>query len=158
MAMWRHSSQPVKEKRDDMTAPTQKYISVLVVDQAIDNKGILANIAFVLGLTAGRELSEDTFGPNVVDGDGTEHLYLTRIGHIVRKAGQSKIRGLRESLVGRPDVLSVDYTEDAAPSDYDEYSRNLGKHSGEKVTYRALYIYGPEEVVGSLTKNLSRLS
>lgn len=136
----------------------QKFISVLIVDQALESKGIVANVAFVLGLTAGRGLPEETFGSGVVDGDGTSHRYLTRIGHIVRKAGQNKLRSIRQELNDKPDVLLVDYTEDAAPADYNEYTETLAKHSGEEIKYRALHVYGPEDVVGPLTRNLSRLT
>ncbi|MDQ5825331.1 MAG: DUF2000 family protein [Chloroflexota bacterium] len=136
----------------------QKFISVLIVDQAIESKGIVANVAFVLGLTAGRGLPEETFGHDVVDGDGTTHRYLTRIGHIVRKAGQNKLRSIRQELDDKPDVLLVDYTEDAAPADHNEYTQTLAKHSGEEIKYRALHVYGPEDVVGPLTRNLSRLT
>jgi len=79
-------------------------ISVLIVDKGIDSKGVIANTAFVLGLTAGREISADTFGEDVVDGDGMKHKYLTRIGHLVRKAGQNKIRTLREEFANRDDI------------------------------------------------------
>lgn len=136
----------------------EKFSSVLIVDKAIESKGLLANVALVIGLTAGRELPQETFGTDVVDGEGIFHQYLTRIGHVVRKAGQSKLRNLREVLAQDPRVLVVDYTEDAAPVDYDEYSKNLSKHSGSEIEYRALYVYGPEEKIGPLTKNLSRLS
>ncbi len=136
----------------------QRFISVLVVDQSLDNKGVIANVGLVLGLTAGRELPKETFGGDVTDGDGVSHLYLTRIGHTVRKAGQSKIRNLREALAAQSGVLLVDYTEDAAPADYEEYTRTIASHSGEDLKYRALYVYGPEEIVGPLTKNLSRLT
>ena len=136
----------------------QKFISVLIVDQAIDSKGVVANVAFVLGLTAGRGLPHETFGPDVTDGDGATHRYLTRIGHIVRKAGQNKLRSLRQALAGNPDVLLVDYTEDAAPADYGEYAETLAKHSGEELKYRALHVYGPEEIIAPLTRNLSRLT
>lgn len=136
----------------------QKFISVLIVDQAIDSKGVVANVAFVLGLTAGRGLPAETFGPDVVDGDGVTHQHLTRIGHIVRKAGQTKLRSLRQELGGKPGVLLVDYTEDAAPADYAEYAETLAKHSGEELKYRALHVYGPEDIIGPLTRTLSRLS
>jgi hypothetical protein len=136
----------------------QKFISVLIVDQTLDSKGIVANVAFVLGLTAGRGLPAETFGPDVIDGDGMTHPYLTRIGHIVRKAGQNKLRSLRQELGGKPGVLLVDYTEDAAPADYEEYARTLAEHSGEEIKYRALHVYGPEDIVGPLTRNLSRLT
>jgi hypothetical protein len=134
-----------------------KFVSVLVVDQAIEAKGVLANAACVLGLTAGRELAQETFGPDIVDGDGATHRYLTRIGHFVRKAGQNKMRNLRKEFEKDPRVLVIDYTEDAAPADYDTYSRDLSQHSGEQIKYRALYVYGPEDIVVPLTKNLSRL-
>jgi hypothetical protein len=136
----------------------QKFISVLIVDQGIDSKGVVANAAFVLGLTAGRDLPQETFGPDVADGDGVTHRYLTRVGHVVRKAGQSKLKSLRQALAGNPDVLLVDYTEDAAPADYEEYAEALAKHSGEELKYRALHVYGPEELIAPLTKNLSRLA
>lgn len=135
----------------------QKFISVLIVDQAIDSRGVVANAAFVLGLTAGRDLPQETFGPDVADGDGATHRYLTRMGHVVRKAGQRKLKSLRQALAGNPDVLLVDYTEDAAPADYEEYAETLAKHSGEELKYRALHVYGPEEIIAPLTKNLSRL-
>lgn len=136
----------------------QKFLSVLIVDQSIESKGIVANVAFVLGLTAGRDLPADTFGTDVVDGEGKAHRYLTQIGHMVRKAGQSKLKSLRETLAANPQVLLVDYTEDAAPADYSEYASALGGHCGDAIKYRALHVYGPEEIVGPLTKNLSKLS
>lgn len=136
----------------------EEYLSVLIVDQSAEDKGILTNAGFVLGLTAGRELPEDTFDRDVVDGDGSTHKYLTRIGHFVRKAGQSKMRELRAKLIAEKDVKVVDYTEDAAPADYEEYARNLAGHKGDQISYRALYVYGPKDIVLPLTKNLSRLS
>jgi hypothetical protein len=133
-------------------------VSVLVVDKSMDHDGLLTNAAFVLGLTAGRQLPYCTFGENVFDGDGQTHTYLTRIAHIVRKAGQNKIRTLRQKLADQPNVVVIDYTEDAATTDYGEYARSLSDRSGEEIQYRALYIYGPEEIVTPLTKNLSWLS
>jgi hypothetical protein len=135
----------------------RRFVSVLIVNQAIESKGILANVALVLGLTAGRELPQSTFGSDVLDGEGAIHRYLTNIGHVVRKAGHNKMRTIRTALVKSPDVLLVHYTEDAAPVDYNSYSRSLVGHSGEDIKYRAIYIYGPGESVMPLTKNLSRL-
>lgn len=133
------------------------HVSVLVVDKNLKTPGVLANTAFVLGLTAGRALPEATFGPPVVDGDGAEHTYLTNVAHFVREAGQSKLRTLRAAFSEMPEVHLVDYTEDAAPSDYATYQRDLAQHAGEQIVYRALHVYGPEEQVLPLTKNLSRL-
>jgi hypothetical protein len=135
----------------------EKLASVLIVDQQLDQKGIIANAAFVLGLTAGREMARDSFGTDVVDKDGTLHRYLTKIGHFVRKAGQSKIRTIRETLASHLSVSMVDYPEDAAPSDYKEYTNNLGTRSTGEIKYRALHVIGPESIVAPLTKNLSRL-
>jgi|GEM_PF-1926629 len=134
------------------------HISVLIVDQSIDDKGILANASFVLGLTAGRELPQDTFSYDVKDGEGSIHRYLTQIGHFVRKAGQSKIRELRRKSLETEGTITVDYTDDAAPANYEEYAKNLGSHKGEEIKYRALYIYGPRDIILPLTKNLSRLT
>lgn len=131
--------------------------SVLIVDRAVVERGVLANVAFVLGLTVGRCLPATAFGPDVVDGDGDLHIYLTCIGHIVRKAGQSKIRRLRAELAGLSDVQLVDYPEDAGPADYSAYSRGLGARRGEEIQYRAIHVYGPSEQVDPRTKNLSRL-
>jgi hypothetical protein len=135
----------------------EAYSSVLIIDQSIENKGVATNAGFVLGLTAGRELPETTFGHEAVDGDGLPHEYLTKIGHFVRKAGQSKMQELRNKFLAEPMVKVIDYTEDAAPADYEEYARNLASHKGKEIIYRALYVYGPQSIVLPLTKNLSRL-
>lgn len=134
------------------------YVSVLIMDKGIKDNGILSNAALVMGLTAGRRLPDHTFGYDVVDGDGFIHTYLTNIGHIVRKAGQRKMRSLRELFVKEPDIIVVDYTEDAATVHYSEYEHNLSKHSGEDIQYRGIYVYGPKEKIIPYTKNLSRLS
>jgi len=138
-------------------ASMEDFVSVLVVDQNLIHLGILANAALVLGLTAGRELPESTFGHDVVDGEGSTHKYLTKIGHMVRKAGQSKIKTLRDTLGEEADVRIIDYTDDAAPADYEEYARNIGSHTKEQLNYRAIHIFGPHAKVNPLTKNLSRL-
>jgi Protein of unknown function (DUF2000) len=131
--------------------------SVLIIAKGVDHKGILANCSFVLGLSAGRLLPTETFGPDVIDGDGTNHKFLTTISHYVREAGQSKLRALRSEFIQNPDVMVVDYTEDAAPVDYAAYAKSLGTHKGEEITYRALYVYGPAEYITAKTKNLSML-
>ena len=136
---------------------SKKLVSILIVDQSVDGVGIIANAAFVLGLTAGKLMPDETFGTDTVDGDGSAHRFLTNIGHYVRKAGQSKLRTLRNTFANTPGVGLIDYPEDASPADYSVYAENLLSHSGEQITYRAIHIYGPEEVIVPLTKNLSRL-
>ncbi len=133
-----------------------KNISVLIVNEKLDHKGIISNTSFVLGLTAGRELAQETFGSDVVDGDTSTHKYLTNIGHFVRKAGQNKIRTLRKEFLDQ-NILVVDYTDDAAPSDYAAYQSAIKNHKGEEIIYRAIWVYGPEEIVTPKTKNLSSL-
>ncbi len=137
---------------------TEEFVSVLIVDQVREDKGIIANASFVLGLTAGRMLSDSTFGHDMVDGEGSHHAYLTNIGHMVRKAGQNKMRELRKKFFEAGIVKVIDYTEDAAPADYATYASALASHKGEEITYRALYVYGPATLIIPLTKNLSRLS
>ena len=132
-------------------------ISVLIVNQSVEAAGILTNAAFVLGLTAGRKLPDDSFGPEVVDGDGAPHAFLTRIGHYVRKASAGKLKTLRDTFAAMETVIVVDYTEDAAPADYTAYADALLSHKGDEIVYRAIHVYGPAELVAPLTKNLSRL-
>ena len=132
-------------------------VSVLIVNKSIGEPGIIGNAAFVLGLTAGRRLPEETFGPAVVDGDGRSHEALTSIGHIVRKASATKLRTLWETFSGDPDVSVVDYTEAAAPADYGAYTAALGATTSEEITFRAIHVYGPGEKITPLTKNLSSL-
>jgi len=134
-----------------------EHLSVLIVNEKIPEAGVIANTAFVLGLTAGRNMPDESFGGEVADGDGKTHTYLTRIGHYVRKASPSKLHALRDTFAGMPEVKLVDYTEDAAPADYEAYTAALGGHKGEEISYRAIHVYGPAEVVTPLTKNLSRL-
>lgn len=132
-------------------------ISVIILNKQIDKTGIIANASFVLGLTAGREIGDETFGSDVTDGDKKTHKYLTKIGHFVRKAGQSKLRSLRNEFAEHSDVLLIDYTEDADPSDYREYQKQIKEHSGEEIIYRAIHLYGPKEKIIPKTKNLSAL-
>lgn len=132
-------------------------VSVLIVNQSLPEVGILVNAAFVVGLTAGRLLPDDSFGPDTVDGDGNTHLYLTRVGHYVRKATATKLRALRKTFTEIDNVRLVDYTEDAAPADYEAYTSALSSHREEEINYRAIHVYGPADVVIPLTKNLSRL-
>lgn len=131
--------------------------SVVVVNEKLD-RGQQANVAFVLGLTVGRLLPEETFGGDVMDGDGATHRYLTRIGHTVRKANPNKLATLRNAFATTPEVVVVDYTKDAVPPVYEEYEAGLRSHSGDAIVYYGIAVYGPEELVISKTKNLSILS
>lgn len=131
-------------------------VSLLILNKSFDEKGLLANVGFVLGLSAGRELPAETFGSEVVDGDGKNHKALTNIGHYVRKAGGEKLANLRNTFADMSNVLVIDYTEDAAPADYNEYAKTLGKHKGNQIVYRAVYVYGPADKIIPLTKSLSR--
>jgi len=135
----------------------ERMVSVVIVDQALEHKGILANAAFVIGLSAGRELPGETFGLDVTDADGKNHRYLTNIAHFIRKAGQAKIRTLREEFAADERTTVFDYSEDAAPSDYSEYAKSIASRKSNDISYRAIHIYGPESVVAPRTKNLSRL-
>ena len=103
-------------------------------------------------------MPDETFGQEVTDGDGNKHAFLTRIPHIVREAGENKIRELRKKFATNPEVMIVDYTEDAAPSSYEKYAEALSSHSGDGISYRMVCAYGPEEFLAPLVKNLSPLS
>ena len=136
---------------------TTDIASVLIFDKNLKDLGVVANTGFVLGLTAGRLMADETFGPDVVDGDGALHTFLTCTGHIVRKAGQSKLRTLRSEFAAEDGVTVIDYTEDAAPSSYAAYQEALGSHRGEEIIYRAIHVFGPFELIAPRTKNLSKL-
>lgn len=131
-------------------------VSVLIVSEGIDHKGIIANASFVVGLTAGKLIAPETFSGDVVDGDGSKHTYLTNIAHMVRRAGQNKMRTLRKDFMDAGCVV-VDYTDAAAPSDYATYEKTIAELKGEQITYRAFWVYGDEEIVVPKTKNLSSL-
>jgi len=131
-------------------------ISVVVVNEKLD-RGLQANAVFVLGLTMGRLMGDATFGKDVVDGDGRQHSFLTCIGHTVRMASPTKVATLRNQLAEHPEVILVDYTEDAGPPVYELYELALKSHAGDAIIYRAFAAYGPEEVVYGRTKNLSLL-
>jgi len=132
-------------------------ISLLIVNKSIAEPGIIVNAAFVLGLTVGRQLPDETFGPAVIDGAGNRHESLTSIGHIVRKATSTKLRTLWGTFSADPEVLIVDYTEAAAPADYAAYAAALGSSAGDEISFRAIHVYGPEDKIVPLTKNLSSL-
>ncbi|MGZ4753429.1 MAG: DUF2000 domain-containing protein [Acidimicrobiia bacterium] len=130
--------------------------SVLILNGKIPEVGVIANTAFVLGLTVGRLIPDTTFGPNVLDGDGRTHLSLTQIGHTVRVANPTKLARLAETLKGEAGLTVVDYTEDAAPADYAQYTATLGVRQGEDIVYRAVHVFGPADLVDKYTRNLSR--
>jgi len=75
----------------------------------------------------------------------------------VRKATGAKLRTLWTEFSADPDVSLVDYTEAAAPADYGAYTAALGSTAGDEITFRAIHVYGPEEKIVPLTKNLSSL-
>ncbi len=132
-------------------------VSLLIVNKSIAEPGIIVNAAFVLGLTVGRHLPDETFGRAVIDGDGGRHESLTSIGHIVRKATSAKLRTLWNTFSADPDVSVVDYTEAAAPADYSAYTMALESIAGDEISFRAIHVYGPDEKIVPLTKNLSSL-
>jgi hypothetical protein len=135
----------------------KKMIGVLLVNQSLAGAGVEHNAALVLGLTAGRLMPADCFGGDVFDGDAVKHTFLTRTPHFVRKCGAGKLRALRQQFAQHPELIVVDYTEAAAPSSYDAYEAALASQKGEQVEYRAVFAFGPEDVLAPLTKNLSRL-
>jgi hypothetical protein len=61
------------------------WLSVLVVDESIVDLGILTNAAFVMGLSMGRHLPPETFGPDVKDANGVEYAALTAFPHHIRQ-------------------------------------------------------------------------
>ena len=131
------------------------YVSVLIVDKSEIAIGLMINVGFVLGLSASKLMPPDTFGTDAVDGDGVMHPALTCIGHIVREAGQNKLRTLRSEFSNSDGVYVTDYTAAAMPSSYDQYTDTLRQQSGEAIKYIAIHVYGPEEIVVPKTKNLS---
>lgn len=90
-------------------------ISVLIVNEKLEAAGIITNAAFVLGLTAGKFMPDESYGHDVIDGDGKKHLFLTKIGHYVRKATNTKIKTIRDAVSENTQIKITDYTEDAAP-------------------------------------------
>jgi hypothetical protein len=131
--------------------------SVLIINQGLAEPGTVANVAFVVGLTAGRLLPPHTFGGDVADADGRLHRHLTRLPHFVRRAGESKLRALHAAFSAMPEVVVVDYSDDARTSEYEKYAAALATRRTEAVVYRALHVFGPSHLLLPLTKNLSRL-
>jgi hypothetical protein len=132
-------------------------VSVIIVNKSIRDLGVIANAAFVIGLTAGRLLPDETFGSDVTDGSGSRHLHLTRIGHVVRKAGAQKLRRVRDELAAADRVTVVGYPEQAAPADYALYAEALEHAPADEINYRAIHAWGPRAVIEPVTSNLSRL-
>jgi hypothetical protein len=140
---------------------TEDWLSVLVVDESIVDLGILANAAFVMGLTMGRHLPLDTFGPDVKDANGVEYAALTALPHHVRKASKGQLRTLHTRAIAAKKenihVLVVAYPLQAATSSYLQYTADMALSPTQEMQYRAVHVAGPNEVVRTWTKNLSRL-
>ncbi len=132
------------------------FCSVIIVDKAEEHHGLLANISFVLGLSASKYMPPETFREDAIDGDGAVHRGLTCIAHHVRQAGQNKLRTLRKHFTEIDSVEVTDYTRAALPSSYDEYTKTLKNQSGDEIEYLGIHLFGPEEAIVPKTKNLSR--
>ena len=143
-----------------MSITTKAMISVLIMAQDFKQQGKigeLVNAAFVAGKSFGKRSPDESFGETVIDGNGSEHAALTNMAHFVRKAGQSKLRTLRNEFAAMEGVEVIDYPEAASPSTYEDYVNVLQTQSGDEITYRAVHVFGPTEVVVPRTKSLSRL-
>jgi hypothetical protein len=148
---------PIPPRVSIMIKHNARLIGVLLVDQSITSAGIEQNLGLVLGLSAGRKMLCEHFGPDVSDADGRTHPQLTNSPHFVRKCSANKLRELRDVFASHPELIVVDYTEAAATSDYAAYAKALSEQAGDQVVYRAVFAFGPEQLLTPLTKNLSRL-
>lgn len=140
-----------------MIAQNSRLIGVLLIDHSITSAGLEQNLGLVMGLSAGRKMLFENFGPDVCDADGRTHPQLTNSPHFVRKCSANKLRELRDCFASHPELIVVDYTEAAATSDYAAYAAALSEQAGDQVVYRAVFAFGPEHLLTPLTKNLSRL-
>lgn len=131
---------------------------VMILDEALP-LGILANTAGILGITLGRHLPE-TIGPDVCDKSGREHLGIIAIPVPILKAGQERIRAIRQRLYQPEfaDVVTVDFSNVAQSCNvYDEYQAHAAATEENDFSYFGLGLCGPKKLINQLSGNLPLL-
>ena len=130
----------------------------MVIDETLP-AGMIANTAGIMGITLGKHMPE-TVGPDVTDQSGKTHLGIIEFPVPILRAGQEKIREIREKLY-QPEfdsLTAVDFSVVAQScKTYDEFIGKAAATEERKLCYLGVGICGNKKLVNRLTGSLPLL-
>jgi hypothetical protein len=131
---------------------------VFVIDHSLP-VGLIANTAAVLSLSLGR-LNPQLVGPDLQNKDGETHAGITTIVMPVLKGDQDVIYSIckKAKSLAHSGLQVFDVT-DAAQStkNYTDYANKLSTKASEELRFLGVCLYGPTDLVKSLTGSLPLL-
>jgi len=131
---------------------------VFVIDHSLP-LGLIANTAAVLSLSLGQR-NPELVGPDLQNKDGETHAGITTIVMPVLKGDQDVIQSIckKAKSLGHPSLQVIDVT-DAAQStkNYNDYAHKLAERSSDELRFLGICLYGPNDIVKSLTGSLPLL-
>jgi len=131
---------------------------VIIINKELP-KGLVANTAAVLGISAGK-LFGDMVGHDNMDADGRMHRGITTKTVPILGGTKEEIKGIRDNLYGSDytDTTVIDFSEIAQKSlDYETYTTVLANALSSEIDYLGICIYGPVKKVNKLTGYLGLL-
>lgn len=131
---------------------------VFVIDHNLP-LGLIANTAAVLSLSLGQR-NPDLVGPDLRNKDGEAHAGITTIVMPILKGDKNVIHTLCKKAKSMADsgLQVIDVTDAAQTTrNYADYAHKLSERSSDDLRFLGVCLYGPHDVVKSLTGNLPLL-
>ena len=131
---------------------------VMVLDESLP-RGMLANVAAILGITLGKQAPE-VVGPEVPDLEGKRHLGIIQFPVPILKGTAETMRQLRAKLFAEEyaDLTVVDFTDLAQGcKTYEDFTKRLSVCPEGDLTYLGVALLGTKKQVDRLTGALPLL-
>lgn len=141
---------------DMETLSSATHKCVLIID-AYQPTGIIANIASVLSMTLGHKVDKIVCH-DVCDKQGEVHLGLTQLPLPILGAPQEKIKEIREHFLasGLKDLVLVDFSTIAQQAKtYAEYEQAMQAADKSDLHYIGIGVCAEKKVINKATGNLS---
>jgi hypothetical protein len=145
-----------EEVRPDESTRAAKLKWVVVVDGALPG-GQAVNAAVCVAAATSVNIA-GLLGPDGADATGSAHPGLPWAGCSILAADTGQLRDIRARAAARADVFVADMPSQAQRTRvYDEYLGHLANAGDDQITYCAVSIVGPRNVVDKLVKKLPLL-
>ncbi len=131
---------------------------VIVLDEALP-KGVLANVAAILGVSTGAELPQ-LVGEDVKDGAGNMHSGIIRFPIPVLRGDAATLCSLRRKLYEPQfaELQVIDFSDLAQSCrTYDEFISRMSAQPESSLKYVGLAITGNKKMINRLTGSLPLL-
>lgn len=131
---------------------------VFVIDHSLP-LGLIANTAAVLSLSLGQR-NPELVGPDLQNKDGETHAGITTIVMPVLKGDKDVIYSIcrKAKALDHPGLQIIDVTDAAQTTkNYADYASKLAEKASEELRFFGVCLYGPIDIVKSLTGSLPLL-